>query len=142
MIIESIHHGAPEAMVNRVHDTCFLLTSYQTHVTGSWMDAMPYRLDWPGGIEPLIAALCVGEIDAADQKYLVCDAYIAGPQKLPESDDFEDISNHLEVHRAFRWEDRLDGLLSTGKVTPAQAKKGLRGHDLETQFFPRAKQLQ
>lgn len=44
MVIESVHHGASEAMVEHVHDTCFLLTSYSTEVAGAWMDAMPHRV--------------------------------------------------------------------------------------------------
>lgn len=131
MVIESVHHGASEAMVEHVHDTCFLLTSYSTEVAGAWMDAMPQRHDWPEGLESLTAVLCVADIEAKKKTFIVCDAFIAGAPPSPAGKRFDELIAHLEAHRVVRWQDQLDALLSAGKVTLAQAKKALRRHDVE-----------
>jgi hypothetical protein len=137
MVIESVHHGASEAMAAHVQDTCFLLTSYSTEVAGAWMDAMPQRLDWPGGLEPLIAVLCVADIEAKKEAFIVCDAFIAGAPPSPDGKRFGELIAHLEAHRVIRWQDQLDALLSTGKVTPAQAKKALHRHDIDAHLASR-----
>ncbi|HHF9082028.1 TPA: hypothetical protein ACPTZX_005285 [Escherichia coli] len=131
MVIESVHHGASKAMASHVQDTCFLLTSYSTEVAGAWMDAMPQRQDWPGGLESLIAVLCVADIEAKKEAFIVCDAFIAGAPPSPEGKRFGELIAHLEAHRVVRWQEQLDALLAAGKVTPAQAKKALHRHDVD-----------
>lgn len=137
MIIESVHHGASKAMAAHVQDTCFLLTSYSTEVAGAWMDAMPQRQDWPGGLESLIAVLCVADIEAKKEAFIVCDAFIAGAPPSPEGKRFGELIAHLEAHRVVRWQDQLDALLAAGKVTPAQAKKALHRHDVDAHLASR-----
>lgn len=136
MVIESVHHGASKAMAEHVLDTCFLLTSYSTEVAGAWMDAMPQRQDWPNGLESLTAVLCVADIEAKKESFIACDAFIAGAPRSPEG-KFGELIAHLEAHRVVQWQNQLDALLDTGKVTPAQAKKALHRHDVDAHLASR-----
>lgn len=137
MVIESVHHGASKAMADHSHDTCFLLTSYSTEVAGAWSTAMPRYEDWPDDLESLTAVLCVADINVTKQTFAVCDAFIAGAPRAPEGKRFGELVEHLEAHRVVRWQDQLDALLDRGKVTPAQAKKALRRHDVDAHLASR-----
>ncbi len=141
MVIESSHHGASKAMAAHAGDTCFLLTSYSTEVAGALMDAMPRRQDWPEGTDSIVALLCVADIEAKKQTFVVCDAFIAGAPAGPESKRFGDLVAYLETHRAVRWQDQLDALLDAKKVTAAQAKKALHRHDVDTHLASKAAQV-
>lgn len=137
MVIESVHHGASKAMADHSHDTCFLLTSYSTEVAGAWSTAMLRYEDWPDGLESLTAVLCVADIEVKKQTFTVCDAFIAGAPRAPEGKLFGDLVEHLEAHRVVRWQDQLDALLDSGKVTPVQAKKALHRHDVDAHLASR-----
>ncbi|MEG3807003.1 hypothetical protein DBT53_004390, partial [Aerococcus mictus] len=137
MIIESVHHGASKAMAAHVQDTCFLLTSYSTEVVGAWIDAMPQHQDSPDGLEALIAVLCIANVEAEKETFIVCDAFVAGAPPLPKGERFDELIAHMESHRVIRWQDQLDALLFADKVTLAQAKKALRRHDVDAHLASR-----
>lgn len=131
MIIESAHHGASKAMAAHTQDTCFLLTNYSTEVVGAWINAVPRHQDFPDGLESLIAVLCIANIEAKKETFIVCDAFVAGTPPFPKGEHFGELIEHMEAHRAIRWQDQLDALLVANKVTPTQAKKALRLHDVD-----------
>lgn len=47
----------------------------------------------------------------------------------------------MEVHRAVRWQNELDALLASKRVTPAQAKRVLRRYDVEAHLASKAAQM-
>src|SRR3546814_14075020 len=108
-------------MAAHVQDTCFLLTSYSTEVVGAWIDAMPQHQDSPDGLEALIAVLCIANVEAEKETFIVCDAFVAGAPPLPKGERFDELIAHMESHRVIRWQDQLDALLLFDKVTIAQA---------------------
>lgn len=67
----------------------------------------------------------------------MCDAFIAGAPPSPEGKRFDELIAHLEAHRVVQWQDQLDALLAADKVSPEQAKKALRRHDVEAHLASR-----
>lgn len=131
MVIESVHHGASRAMAKYAHDTCFLLNSHSAEVAGVWMDTTAFSQDGPHGLDMLTAVLCVADIEVQKERFTVCDAFIASGLPYPTG-KFGDLIDHMEAHRIVRWEDQLETLLSTDKVTPEHAQKALRRHDVNS----------
>ena len=101
------------------------------------MDAMPQRHDWPEGLESLTVVLCVADIEVKKETLIVCDAFIAGAPRSPEGKRFDELIAHLEAHCVVRWQDQLDSLLAADKVSPEQAKKALRRHDVDAHLASR-----
>lgn len=131
MVIESSHHGAGEAIARHAHEVCFLIRSYSTEVAGAWMSSLPDQIDKPSALDVITAILCAADVPAKSETVTVCDAFVGGASPAPKDDDIDRLAEHMEAHRTVRWQEQLDALLATGEVTPAQAKKALRRHNVD-----------
>lgn len=130
MVIESSHHGAGKAIAQHAHEVCFVIRSYSTEVAGAWMSSLPDQIDKPNALEVVTAVLCAADVPIKSETLTVCDAFVGGASPASTENDL-DIDEYMESHREVRWQDQLDALLAAGKVTPAQAKKALRRHDVD-----------
>ncbi|ARS49423.1 hypothetical protein ACIRTQ_09735 [Pseudomonas aeruginosa] len=131
MVIESSHHGAGEAIARHAHEVCFLIRSFSTEVAGAWMSSLPAQIDKPNALDVVTAVLCAADVPAKAETVTICDAFVGGASPAPTDDDIDRLAEHMEAHRAVRWQEQLDALLVARKVTPAQVKKALRRHNVD-----------
>lgn len=141
MVIESSNHAAAEAISRYAHEVTFLLRSWSTEVSGAWMSSLPDHMDKPNALDVVTAVLCVAEVPVKSGTLTVCDAYVGGASPATADDDIDKLALHMEAHRAVRWQDELDALLSAKKITPTQAKKALRRHDVEAYLASKTAQV-
>lgn len=131
MVIESSHHGAGDAIARHAHEVCFLIRSYSTEVAGAWMSSLPDQIDKPKALDVITAILCAADVPAKSETVTVCDAFVGGASPSSKDDDIDRLAEHIEAHRTVRWQEQLDSLLTAGELTPAQAKKALRRHNVD-----------
>ncbi|KGE06275.1 hypothetical protein LA03_32375 [Burkholderia gladioli] len=131
MVIESSHHGAGDAIARHAHEVCFLIRSFSTEVAGAWMSSLPSQIDKPNALDVVTAVLCAADVPAKSGTVTICDAFVGGASPAPTGDDTDRLAEHVEAHRTVRWQEQLDALLATRTVTPAQAKKALRRHNVD-----------
>ncbi|MES2251665.1 MAG: hypothetical protein V4645_30650 [Pseudomonadota bacterium] len=141
MVLESSNHAAAEAIARHAHEVCFLLRSWSTEVAGAWMSSLPDRMDKPNALDVVTAILCVADVPIKSGMLAVCDAYVGGASPAPVDNDIDRLAEHMQAHRAVRWEDELDALLAAKKVTSSQAKKALRRHGVEAHLASRTAQV-
>lgn len=131
MVIESPYHGAGEAIAQHAHDVCFLIRSFSTEVAGAWMSSLPGQIDKSNALDVVVTVLCAADVPTEAETLTICDAFVCGMSPSPTVDGLAKLVEHMEAHRTVRWQEQLDGLLSSGKVMPAQVKKALRGHNVD-----------
>jgi len=131
MVIESSHHGAGDAIARHAHEVCFLIRSFSTEVAGAWMSSLPAQIDKPNALDVVTAILCAADVPAKSGTVMICDAFVGGASPAPADDDIDRLAEHMEAHRAVRWQEQLDALLAARTVTPAKAKKALRRRNVD-----------
>lgn len=141
MVLESSSHAAAEAIARHAHEVCFLLRSWSTEVEGAWMSSLPDHMDKPNALDVVTAILCVADVPVKSGMLAICDAYVGEASPAPADSDVDRLAEHMVEHRAVRWEDQLDALLASKQVTPAQAKKALRRHNVEAHLVSKAAQV-
>lgn len=131
MVVESSNHAAAEAIARYAREVTFLLRSWSTEVSGAWMSSLPDHMDKPNALDVVTAVLCMAEVPVKSGTLTVCDAYVGGVSPPPADNDIDRLVQHMVGHRVVRWQDELNALLVAKRMTPSQAKKALRRHDVE-----------
>ena len=132
MVIER-PYAARESLLRYADDVCFLLSG---GVTWQASDMLLRAVDHsqqeaPQIASKIVAVLAIGEIEGAKSAFEVYDA-LPALLTVPAPDlGFTALEQLIEGQRSVRWEDQLADLLDAGSVTLQEAKKSLRGGDLD-----------
>lgn len=128
MVIEK-GHGASEYLLKYAKDVCFLVGVFSAEVGSAFMHATsPRDLDDPHMLDHLLAVVGIAAFDTKKGTELVADMFVNVAWGRPASTDIEAIIDHLDAHRALRWEDGLESLLARKLVSAAQVKKACPNH--------------
>jgi hypothetical protein len=132
MVIER-PYAARESLLRYADDVCFLLSGgISWQASDMLLRALGHSMqDLPQIASKIVAALAMGEIEGAKGAFKVYDALPAFLTILPPDLGFAALEQVIEGQRSVRWEDQLKDLLETGSVTLQEAKKSLRGGDLD-----------
>lgn len=131
MVVGSAYGNAFRPMLPLCNDTCFLGATRDSEISGMWVRSAISRERSTEYLKATIAVISVAEIVAKGDTHLIWDAITAGAISRATDAELDDMFDFFEANRAVRWQDQLEALLNTGKVTPAQAKKALRFHGVD-----------
>ncbi len=131
MVIRSSHGNAVSAMLAHADDTCFLVAARDAEVSGMWVRSSIGRDRSTESLKATIAVMSVSEVAAKGQAHLVCDVITSEAISRATEAELEEMFDFFAANRVVRWEDQLEALLRSGKVTTTQAKKTLRFHPVE-----------
>ncbi len=81
-----------------------------------------------------IALFAVMPIMTTDGERIARDVYVPPRNPAPPLNRFDDVLEHIEQHRALKWQDELTEMLNAGFVTLAQIRESL-SRDRDVQEF-------
>jgi len=132
MVIER-PYAARESLMRYADDVCFLLSgSMSWQASDMLLRTVDHSMqDVPQIASKTVAVLAVGEIEGANGTFEVYDALPALLTVPPPDLELEALEQLIEGQRSVNWEDQLAHLLDAGSVTLQEARKSLRGGDLD-----------
>lgn len=127
MVIEHAF-GMNEQLLAYAEEVCFLVGTFSAEVGDAFMNAFGRNVDKPEALEAIAAIIGLACFEGKKGRELILDMYVRGRGNLTSGADLDEMLDHLQTHRVFRWQDGLDELLSSKAVTVAQIKKALPNH--------------
>jgi hypothetical protein len=133
-----------ETMLKYADEVLFLMGSYGLDATTAFLDTArsgPFdKLDKV--FDNLVAAVGVGIIEAKGEVFRIGDLFVPDDDVAAPSNEFEDLTTLVAEGRSVRWEDELEALLQSKRVSQAAVKTAFkRQRGMDDFFAARSKRV-
>ncbi len=126
-----------ETMLKYSDEVLFLMGSYGLDAATAFLDTARSgsfdKLDKV--LANLVAAVGVGIIEAKGEVFQIGDLFVPDDAVASPSDDFEDLTTFVAEGRSVRWEDELEALLQSKRVSLAAVKTAFKRQRGMDDFF-------